>query len=113
MPWRIPLETLQGSWIGLYAKPFELLSLFSSDHTHRQWRSTMNAVEEDVAEELLPYKELFTTVLLQKDYEPAATSCFCGKVNCKRDEFYCRSDKLYYKRDKVNCKGDEFNCKML
>ena len=36
----------------------------------------MNANEEAVTEELLPYKELFTTVVLQQDHEAAATSCF-------------------------------------
>jgi len=37
-----------------------------SDHSHHQWRSTIaDAVVEAVAEELSPYKELFTTVVLQ------------------------------------------------
>jgi len=36
-----------------------------SDHTHCKWRSTIaNVVEEAGAEELLSYKELFTTVAL-------------------------------------------------
>ena len=46
--------------------PFGLISLFASDHIHRQWQSTVvNVAEEAIAEELLPYKELFTTVVLQ------------------------------------------------
>ena len=36
-----------------------------------------NGVEEVVAEELLPYKELFTPVLPGQDHKAAATSCFC------------------------------------
>ena len=36
----------------------------------------MNAVEEAVAEELLHFKELFTTVVLQEDHEAAAI-CDC------------------------------------
>ena len=59
-------------------KIFELINLFASNHTHHQWQSTIaNAVEEAVVEELLPYKELFTTVV---NHEAAATHCF--RVYC-------------------------------
>ena len=36
----------------------------------------MNIAEEAVAEELLPYKELFTLVVPGQDHKTAATSCF-------------------------------------
>ena len=36
----------------------------------------MTPVEEAIAEELLPYKESFTTVVLQQDHEAAAKSLF-------------------------------------
>jgi len=36
----------------------------------------MNFAEEAVAEELLPYKELFTSVVPVQDHKTAATSCF-------------------------------------
>ena len=42
----------------------------------------MNAVEEAVIEVLLPYKELFTAVVLQQDHEAAATSCFRVYCSC-------------------------------
>jgi len=62
--------------------------LFESDHTHRYWHSTIaNVAEEGVAEELLPYKELFTPVYLDKiikqllhlvfrAFIPAGHSCY-------------------------------------
>jgi len=37
----------------------------------------VNVAEEAVAEELLPYKELFTSVVPRQDHKTAATSCFC------------------------------------
>jgi len=37
----------------------------------------MNVAEEAVTEELLPYKELFTSVLPGQDHKTAATSYFC------------------------------------
>ena len=36
----------------------------------------MNVAVEAVAEELLPYKELFTSVVLGQDHKATATSCF-------------------------------------
>jgi len=40
-------------------------------------RSTIeNVADEAVAEELLPYKECFTSVVPGKDHQTAATSCF-------------------------------------
>ena len=36
----------------------------------------MNVAEEAVAEELLPYKEVFTSVVPGQDHKTAATSCF-------------------------------------
>ena len=36
----------------------------------------MNVAEEAVAEELLPYKEWFTSVVAEQDHKTAATSCF-------------------------------------
>jgi len=36
----------------------------------------MNVAEEAEAEELLPYKELFTTVVPEQGLVAAATSCF-------------------------------------
>ena len=58
--------------------PGRLINLFESDHTHRYWRSTIvNVAEEAVAEELLPYKELLTSVVPGQDHKTAATSCFC------------------------------------
>ena len=63
--------------------------MFESDHTHCQWRRTVaNVGEEAVAEELSPYKELFTTVVLQKDHGAAATSCF--RVYCSSQSCYGR-----------------------
>jgi len=38
----------------------------------------MNVAEEAVAEELLPYKEMFTLVLPEQDHKAAATTCFCA-----------------------------------
>jgi len=35
-----------------------------------------NVAKEAVAEELLPYKELFTLILPGQDHKAAATSCF-------------------------------------
>ena len=65
-------------------KPFELINLFTSDHIHHQWKSTIaNAAKEAVAEELLPYKELFTTVVLQQDHEAVATPCFRVYCSCQ------------------------------
>ena len=37
----------------------------------------VNVAEEAVAEELLPYKELFTSFVPGQDHKAAATSCFC------------------------------------
>ena len=92
-----------------------------ADHTHRKWRSRVwNVVGEAVEEELLPYKELFTTVVLEQVLVAAATSCFMfapaailvmDKFNCKSDEFNCKSDEFNCKRDEFNCKTDKFNCK--
>jgi len=43
-----------------------LITRWTVDHTHHQWRSTIaNVTVEAVAVELSPYKELFTTVVLQ------------------------------------------------
>jgi len=42
----------------------------------------VNVAKEAVAEELLPYKELFTPVLPGQDYKAAATSCFCVYSSC-------------------------------
>jgi len=36
----------------------------------------VNVAEEAVAEELLPYKELFTSVVPGQDHKTAVTSCF-------------------------------------
>jgi len=36
----------------------------------------VNVAEEAVAEELLPYEELFTSVVPGQDHKTAATSCF-------------------------------------
>jgi len=36
----------------------------------------VNVAEEAVAEELLPHKELFTSVVHGQDHKTAATSCF-------------------------------------
>ena len=36
----------------------------------------MNVAEEAVAEELLPYKEFFTSVVPGQDHKTAATFCF-------------------------------------
>jgi len=36
----------------------------------------VNVAEEAVAEELLPYKELFTSVVPGQDHKAAAKSCF-------------------------------------
>ena len=48
--------------------------MLASDHTHREWRSRVwNVVGEAVEEELLPYKELFTTVVLEQVLVAAAT----------------------------------------
>ena len=58
-------------------------SLLASDHTHREWRSRVwNVVGEAVEEELLPYKELFTTVVLEQVLVAAATSCFHVCSSC-------------------------------
>ena len=65
----------------------------------------MNVAEEAVAEELLPYKELFTSVVPGQDHKTAATSCF-GELKCKHNEFYCKGAELYCQRDEVDCKGD-------
>ena len=43
----------------------------------------MNVAEEDVAEELLPYKELFTTAVPEQGLVAAATSCFHICYSCQ------------------------------
>jgi len=42
-----------------------------------------NAAEEAVAEELSPFQELFTTVVLDQDDDTAATSCFHVHSSCQ------------------------------
>jgi len=52
----------------------------------------VNVSEETVAEELLPYKELFTSVVPEQDHKTAATSCFVftpAGQSCY-DEFQCK-----------------------
>jgi len=44
-----------------------------------------NVAVEAVAGELSPYKELFTTVVLQQDHGAATTSCFHDSCICQ----YC------------------------
>jgi len=51
-----------------------------SDHTHHQWQSTI--VNVAVEEKLSPYKELFTTVVLQQNHGAAATSSFHVSCSC-------------------------------
>ena len=68
-----------------------------SDHTQCQWHSAIvNAVEEAVAEELLPYKELFTTVVLQQDYEQLLYFVFVSLQlpNLVMDGFLCKRDEF-------------------
>jgi len=36
-----------------------------SDHAHHQWKRTVTNVSEKAVAELLPYKELFTTAVLE------------------------------------------------
>ena len=42
----------------------------------------MNVDEETVAEELMPYKELFTTAISEQGLVTAATSCFHVCCSC-------------------------------
>ena len=57
--------------------PGKLINLFEINHTHRYWHSTIvNAAKEAVVEELLPYKELFASVVPGQGHKLAAASCF-------------------------------------
>ena len=57
--------------------------MLAIDHTHREWRSRVwNVAGEAVEEQLLPYKELFTTVVLEQVLVAAATSCFRVCSSC-------------------------------
>ena len=71
-------------------RSIKLISPFASDHTHHQWQNTIaNVAVEAIAEELSPYNELFTTVILQQVHGAAATSCFrvSAAANLVMDEF--------------------------
>ena len=52
----------------------------------------MKVAEEAVAEELLPYKELLTSVVPGQDHKTAASSCFRAAGQSCYDEFQCKRD---------------------
>jgi len=70
----------------------------------------VNVAEEAAAEELLPYKELFTTVVLEQGLVAAATSCFHA---CSSNEFNCHWYKFNCQSDELNYESDEFNCQFI